>query len=278
MYFPKVSAALLGLAIGIQDVAAGPCKPESSHTLTERSLGATSSVFDAASTATSILSSTDTTQTRPRNEISSTVSLDSSSAEGTSTTTSDSESVSTTDSSLIIEVFESSTTVPSAIEVTASSTTEASGSTTDFSSTTEATTSFATTIETSESSTILPTTTEETPSTSTAPANEQPQIFTGGYATWVYQSGTIGDCGSVSQDTDFVVALDYRRYDRSKCGKKIRVTATSGRHIETTIDVTIVDVCFTCVNENSMDLSTAAFNAFGLLDDAVVNVKWQYLP
>jgi expansin (peptidoglycan-binding protein) len=88
----------------------------------------------------------------------------------------------------------------------------------------------------------------------------------------------MGDCGSVSHDTDFVVALDYRRYDRSKCGKKIRVTATSGRRIGLSIDVTIVDVCYACSNENSMDLSTAAFNAFAPLDDAVVNVKWQYLP
>ncbi|KAF4436014.1 barwin-like endoglucanase [Fusarium acutatum] len=301
MYFSNVSAALLGLAIGIQDVAAGPCKPESSQTLTESSLGATGSVFDAGSTVPSIVSATETTQTRPENEISSTVSLGSSPVEVTSATASNTESVSTateflesstalpstaretTDPSITIGVSESSTTLPSTIEGTASSaTTEASESITDFSSTNEATsevlTSFATSLETSQASTILPSTTEEAPSTSTAPANEQPQIFTGGSATWVYQDGIMGDCGSVSRDTDFVVALDYRRYDRSKCGQKIRVTATSGRRIGLSIDVTIVDVCYVCVNENSMDLSTAAFNAFGPLDDARVNVKWQYLP
>ncbi|KAF5681348.1 expansin family [Fusarium denticulatum] len=209
MYLSKVSTALLSLAIGIQDVAAGPCKPESSQILVESSLGATSSVFDPTSTATSIVSSTETTQTLPDSEISPTDSLDSSSAEGASATT------------------------------------------------TEETASSAATTEASESITILPsTTTEEAPNTSTAPANEQPQIFTGGFATWVFQNGIMGDCGSVSHDTDFVVALDYRRYDRSKCGQKIRVTATSGRHIGLSIDVTIVDACYACVNENSMDLST----------------------
>ncbi|ENH69276.1 hypothetical protein FOC1_g10004812 [Fusarium oxysporum f. sp. cubense race 1] len=189
-----------------------------------------SSGFDAASTTTSVVSSTKTTQTRPDNEISSTVSLDSSSAEVTSATTSNTESVSTA---------------------------------TEF----------------SETSTTLTSTAEETLSTSTAPANEQPQIFTGGSATWVYQPNAIpGDCGWVSRDSDFVVALDYRKYDRSKCGQSIRVTVTSGRRIGAVIDVTIVDVCYTCVNENSMDLSTGAFRAFSPLDDAVVNVNCQYLP
>ncbi|KAF4502228.1 barwin-like endoglucanase [Fusarium agapanthi] len=210
MYFSKVSAALLGLAIGIQDVAAGPCKPESSQTLTEGSLGATGSVSDAALTATSIVSSTETTHSRPDNDNSSTVSLDSSSAEIASATTSNTESVST--------ATESSET-SAALRSTTKETTESSIST---------------------EITILPSKTEETPSTSTAPANEQPQIFTGGFATWVYQNGILGGCGSVSQDTDFVAALDYRRYDRSKCGRKICVTATSGRRVGLSIDV-IVD-------------------------------------
>ncbi|KAF5573571.1 expansin family [Fusarium pseudocircinatum] len=262
MYLSKVSPALLSLVIGIQDVAAGPCNPESSQILVESSLGATSSVFDPASTATSIVSSTETTQTLLDNEISSTVSLESSSAEGASATTTSTESILTT-----TEFSEISTTLQSTSE-----TTEASQSTTEFSSTTEATTeettTFGTSIGTSDLHTVVPSTTEETPITSTAPVNEQPQIFTGGSATWVFQNGIMGDCGSVSHDTDFVVALDYRRYDRSKCGQKIRVTATSGRHIGLSIDVTIVDACYACVNENSMDLSTGVFSVFGTLDDA----------
>ncbi|KAF5558103.1 barwin-like endoglucanase [Fusarium mexicanum] len=253
MYFFRASTALFGLAIGVQSVAAGLCKPESSQTLIESSLGATSSVSDAGLTATSIVSSTETTQSRPENDNSSTVSLDSSSAEiASATTTSNTESVSRA--------------------------TEFSETSTALLLTTKETTEYSIPTAIPESSTILPSTTEETPSTSTAPANEQPQIFTGGSATWVFQNGIMGDCGTVSHDTDFVVALDYRRYDRSKCGQKIRVTATSGRHIGLSIDVTIVDACYVCVNENSMDLSTGAFNVFGTLDDARVNVEWQYLP
>ncbi|CVL07472.1 uncharacterized protein FMAN_14380 [Fusarium mangiferae] len=154
MYVSKVSAALLCLAVGVSDVAAGPCKPESSQTLTGSSLGATSSVLDVASTSTSIVSSAETTHVRPDNELSSTVSLGSSSVESS----------------------------------------------------------------------------RKPPSTSTAPGNEQPKIFTG-FATWVDQNGAMGDCGWVSQNTDFAIALDYRKYDRSMCGQKIRVTATSGRRI-----------------------------------------------
>ncbi|KAF5240086.1 hypothetical protein FANTH_9709 [Fusarium anthophilum] len=185
MYFSKLSAVLPGLPIGIQGLAAGPCKPESSQTPTGSSL-----------------------------------------AESSYATT-------------------SSTALPSTTEGTASflTTTEASESTMDLSSTTEATTSFATSLEVSESSTILPSTTEETPSTSTAPTNEEPQVFTDGFATWVYQNGITSNCGSFSQDTDVVVALDYRRYGGSRCGQKIRVTAISGRQIGASIHLAIVDGC-----------------------------------
>ncbi|KAF5649635.1 barwin-like endoglucanase [Fusarium sp. NRRL 52700] len=254
MHFPRVSTAFLGLVIGIQNVAAGPCKPESSKPLPTSSLGATSSVFDAASAATSIVSSTETAQTIPDNEITSTISLHSSSStEGASAATTSAEGGLTA-----TQFSETITTLPTTTEETASS---------------------VATTESSESITILPSTaTEEAPNTSTAPANEQPQIFTGGSATWVFQNGIMGDCGLVSRDTDFVVAMDYRRYDRSKCGQKIRVTATSGRHIGLSIDVTIVDACYACVNENSLDLSTGAFSVFGTLDDARVNVEWHYLP
>ncbi|KAF5650923.1 hypothetical protein F25303_4184 [Fusarium sp. NRRL 25303] len=188
--------------IVVSDVAAGPCEPESSQTLTESSLGATSSVSDATSTATSIVSST---EARPDNEITSTVSLDSSLAAGTSATTTN------TENALIeIEFSETTTTLPSTTKETIDSLTtiEISESNTTLPTTTEGTESFTTpTVEASGSTTILSSTTEETTSTSTVLANEQPQIFTGGFATWAYQEGAMGDCGSVGQITDLVIAL-----------------------------------------------------------------------
>ncbi|KAF5981943.1 expansin family protein [Fusarium bulbicola] len=216
MYFSKLSAVLPGLPIGIQGLAAGPCKPESSQTPTGSSLA-------ESSYATTSNTESDPTGSNRVLRIQHDSAVD---EPGDNRVFNN------------YKVSESSTALPSTTEGTASflTTTEASESTRDFSSTTEVTTSFATSLEVSESSTILPSTTEETPSTSIAPANEEPQVFTGGSATWVYQNGITSECGSVSQDV--VVALDYRRY-----GQKIRVTAISGRHIGASIGLTIVDVC-----------------------------------
>ncbi|KAF5965086.1 hypothetical protein FCOIX_13120 [Fusarium coicis] len=116
MYLSKVSTALLCLAIGVSDVAASPCKPESSHTLTERSMGATSSVFDAASTSTSIVSAAETTKTRSDNELCSTVSLGS--VEVTSATTTNTENALTA-----TEFSETTTTLPLRIKETTYSST-----------------------------------------------------------------------------------------------------------------------------------------------------------
>ncbi|CAH0023837.1 unnamed protein product [Clonostachys rhizophaga] len=114
-------------------------------------------------------------------------------------------------------------------------------------------------------------------STSTTPA----EVYTGGFATFYFQNGSPPACGGRPRsDSELIVALDMRRYgsDYSApspyCSKVIRVTnAINGR----SVDVTVVDVCPTCLNSNSLDLSPTAFQAIGDLNDGMVPIVWQFV-
>jgi rare lipoprotein A (peptidoglycan hydrolase) len=101
-----------------------------------------------------------------------------------------------------------------------------------------------------------------------------PEVFTGGIATWYQQYGNAATCGGTYRDEDLVVALDFRRFDRSLCGRKIRVTNSDNG---LTVDVTVVEVCPTCVNKNSLDMSVGAFNRIGSLSVGEYFVTWSYI-
>ncbi|KAK7219899.1 hypothetical protein V2G26_007902 [Clonostachys chloroleuca] len=123
-----------------------------------------------------------------------------------------------------------------------------------------------------------------TSSTSSAPASTSTtpaEVYTGGFATFYFQNGSPPACGGRPRsDSELIVALDMRRYgsDYSApspyCSKMIRVTnANNGR----SVDVTVVDVCPTCLNSNSLDLSPTAFQAIGDLNDGMVPIVWQFV-
>jgi rare lipoprotein A (peptidoglycan hydrolase) len=101
-----------------------------------------------------------------------------------------------------------------------------------------------------------------------------PEVFTGGKATWYQQYGNSATCGGIYRDDELVVALDYRRFDMSLCGRKLRVTNSDNGQ---TVDVTVVEVCPTCLNENSLDMSVEAFNRIGSLSDGGYFVTWSYI-
>ncbi|KAH7245610.1 RlpA-like double-psi beta-barrel-protein domain-containing protein-containing protein [Fusarium tricinctum] len=101
-----------------------------------------------------------------------------------------------------------------------------------------------------------------------------PEVFAGGMATWYHQYGNPSQCGGTHRDDELVVALDYRRFDMSLCGKKIRVTnGSNGR----TVDVTVVESCPSCLNGNSLDMSVEAFNRIGSFSDGSYFVTWSFI-
>ncbi|CAE6437685.1 unnamed protein product [Rhizoctonia solani] len=103
------------------------------------------------------------------------------------------------------------------------------------------------------------------------------ETFSGGYATYFYQNGVAGACGTVHSDDDYICAVDYRRYgDLGKqsdlCGKTARITNEANGK---TITCTIADVCPTCNNANSMDLSVGAFRGLDILDAGLLKIKYE---
>lgn len=100
----------------------------------------------------------------------------------------------------------------------------------------------------------------------------------GGFATYFYQNGVAGACGTVHSDSDFICAIDQTRYGNSGntsplCGQQVRITNTDNGN---TVVVTIADDCPTCANENSIDLSVAAFQALDSLSVGDIPITWSF--
>lgn len=105
------------------------------------------------------------------------------------------------------------------------------------------------------------------------------QVDTGGFATFFYQGGQPGACGTVHQDTDFICAIDSARYGDSGnasplCGQQVQITNTQNGK---SVTATIVDDCPTCENADSIDLSVAAFNAIADPSTGIVPISWQFV-
>ncbi|KAL1747526.1 Non-catalytic module family EXPN protein [Schizophyllum fasciatum] len=96
-----------------------------------------------------------------------------------------------------------------------------------------------------------------------------------GTATFFYQNGVAGSCGTVHADSDYVAAMTPGEYGRSGdiCGKSVHITNTeTGQEV----DVTVADTCPTCLQSSDIDLSEAAFNAIGKPEHGVESIKWHY--
>lgn len=126
------------------------------------------------------------------------------------------------------------------------------------------------------------------PSASTTPASQKPAIppssaasavYKNGFATYFYQNGVAGACGTVHSDSDFIAAIDAARYGYTGvksglCGKQVSITNADNGH---TVVVTIADACPTCDNSNSIDLSVAAFERLDLLSVGIVPITWSFV-
>lgn len=78
-----------------------------------------------------------------------------------------------------------------------------------------------------------------------------------------------GNCGQVSQDSDYVVALPTNTYaGGSHCDQKVSITRVSTGK---TITATVKDSCPTCVNDSCLDLSEGAFLAIATASEGMVS-------
>ncbi|KAH7182457.1 uncharacterized protein B0J16DRAFT_321236 [Fusarium flagelliforme] len=94
-----------------------------------------------------------------------------------------------------------------------------------------------------------------------------------GYASYYYPGDQTSQCGVSYTKSDYVVALDERRFDTSLCGKQIRVTTTAGR----TVDVIVAGSTKGGPDENWLDLSYGAFQTVSSIDLGMIPVTWNYL-
>ncbi|KDR68843.1 hypothetical protein GALMADRAFT_215445 [Galerina marginata CBS 339.88] len=104
-------------------------------------------------------------------------------------------------------------------------------------------------------------------------------VMTGGFATFFSQGGVAGACGTVHQDSDLIGAIDVARYGNpgtqsSLCFHQARITNVNNGK---SVTITITDVCVSCQNNNSFDLSTGAFSAIASLSDGIIPITWEFL-
>ena len=91
-------------------------------------------------------------------------------------------------------------------------------------------------------------------------------------ATFFYQNGVAGACGTVHSDSDLIAAMDSERYGSgSLCGQQVTITNTDNGK---SVTVTIADECPTCTNGNSIDLSTGAFDQIADESSGIVPISW----
>ncbi|KAK4702056.1 hypothetical protein P7C70_g4168, partial [Phenoliferia sp. Uapishka_3] len=100
------------------------------------------------------------------------------------------------------------------------------------------------------------------------------KTYTGGQATYFYQNGVAGACGTVHKDTDYVAALQTEMYaNGANCGKTITLTSTATGQ---SVTVTVADECPTCDGTTYVDLSESAFLQIGTVSEGMVPMTWQF--
>ncbi|KAG6866962.1 hypothetical protein C0991_003878 [Blastosporella zonata] len=162
---------------------------------------------------------------------------------------------------------------PTSVIATSTSTKTPTPTTTSTKAPSPTTTSAKTT--TSKTSTIPAqiSTTRAQPTAATEATN------TGGFATFFYQNGVAGACGTVHKDNDLIAAMDKDRYGdlnvkSSLCGQQVKITNTANGK---SVIVTVADACPTCKNSNSIDLSVGAFTKIATEAQGMVPITWAFV-
>lgn len=95
-----------------------------------------------------------------------------------------------------------------------------------------------------------------------------------GQATYFYQGGNPGNCGSVNSDGTYLVALSLgsQYAGGSHCGQSVRITNTANGR---TITAFVADSCPGC-GYGSLDLSVGAFQGLGDMSQGVLPISWSW--
>jgi len=101
-------------------------------------------------------------------------------------------------------------------------------------------------------------------------------IVGGGYGTYFYQNGVAGACGTVHSDSDNIIAIDIAYYGNtgdvsSWCGKSLTVKNTDNGK---TVVATVADVCPSCDNAQSLDMSVGTFQSLADLSEGLIPIEW----
>jgi len=116
-----------------------------------------------------------------------------------------------------------------------------------------------------------------TSTTSTSTDSSIPAKLKGtvtGKATFYFQGGVAGSCGTVAKDSDKVVALQEGVMTSSLCGKRVQITNTATGQSVTAV---VRDTCPGCDGVTSMDMSQGAFDAIGDEDTGVLDISWHFI-
>ncbi|RKP31393.1 hypothetical protein METBISCDRAFT_1989, partial [Metschnikowia bicuspidata] len=95
-----------------------------------------------------------------------------------------------------------------------------------------------------------------------------------------YYATRLGACGYVNVDTDSIVALSHKLFDKytpngnpnrnTLCGKKI-----NAYHEGKTVEVTVVDRCEAC-DERDLDFSPTAFTELADQVRGRIQITWEW--
>ncbi|GAA5954489.1 hypothetical protein JCM8115_004607 [Rhodotorula mucilaginosa] len=95
-----------------------------------------------------------------------------------------------------------------------------------------------------------------------------------GQATFFYQDGNAGACGTTHQDSDRILALQTEMYGSGQdCGRTVTITNTSNGK---SVTATVADECPGCSSSASLDLSTGTFDAIASEDTGEVPITWSF--
>lgn len=94
-------------------------------------------------------------------------------------------------------------------------------------------------------------------------------------ATFFYQGGAAGACGTANSDDTPLVALPTSMYSNgAHCGKSVMIR---NKNTGKSVVAKVMDMCPGCPSQNSLDLSTGAFNQIGTPDQGVLPIEWGFL-
>ncbi|GAA6007719.1 hypothetical protein JCM10207_004852 [Rhodosporidiobolus poonsookiae] len=101
------------------------------------------------------------------------------------------------------------------------------------------------------------------------------KVYSGGIATYFFQNGVAGNCGTVNSDSTLLVALPTNTYAGGKyCGQYVTIKRMSTGK---TIKALVADSCPTCENDSCLDLSEGAYQALGgTVSEGVFDIQWWF--